>query len=522
MASGGRLALAASLFVPCALVSLLVCDRPDALISSDTLFPVELVWDVLHRAGAWSSFQQPRVPSLVPDLLIFGATQVATGSWRVAMGLWVLGSVCGLAAVAAWITTRIARATAETATLAAVLLVVLVLAAAALGVFRFAPVRGSDAYASPCLFVLLPFTDGGPFLLTLVAAAIAQRATRQPGPGKTLGLALLCSAACAADLLSFVSLLLPPAAALLAGLWVGTVARGTAIRLLAAALGGGAVGWLGVQLLHREPRPRATLHGIAQAVRQIPGELIHQHSMMFVMLIVGAGLVLLARHASVRRGMRFWLASFWPVFAATGVLGSLAVMLLLYSNLWSYRYALSFLWWPVIVAAVALAEFFARHRLSLRLPMAAATVVLAVICLVSVWHKPRLLDWTSPLASCLQAAGLQTGLAGYWYARRTSAASDWQLQVEPLDWQGAAYAWGNDPLWFTHDLHDGSRRPDYRFVIPDELPPERIAAIYGAPDRVLLCGATPVWVYNGRGRPYRELARASPALADIFAVAPAH
>ncbi len=66
MTAGKGIALAGILLLPCALVSLLVCDRPDALISSDTLFPAEFVWDLLHRTGAWSGFQQPRVRALFP------------------------------------------------------------------------------------------------------------------------------------------------------------------------------------------------------------------------------------------------------------------------------------------------------------------------------------------------------------------------------------------------------------------------------------------------------------------------
>ncbi len=66
-------------------------------------------------------------------------------------------------------------------------LVVLVLTAAELGALRFALVPGSAAYLSPYLFVLLPYTHDGPFLLTLAAAAVAQRAAEQRGARPAAG-----------------------------------------------------------------------------------------------------------------------------------------------------------------------------------------------------------------------------------------------------------------------------------------------------------------------------------------------
>ncbi len=121
--------------------------------------------------------------------------------------------------------------------------------------------------------------------------------------------------------------------------------------------------------------------------------------------------------------------------------------------------------------------------------------------------------------------GLHDGLAGYWYARKTSAAADWQLQVEPIRYYGAGYVWGNDSRWFIHAIRDDiqarARRPDYRFIILDGLPDDRIIAAYGAPDRKMLCGPSRVWIYDEPGRLYRALVRASPSMADTFAAAPA-
>jgi hypothetical protein len=133
-------------------------------------------------------------------------------------------------------------------------------------------------------------------------------------------------------------------------------------------------------------------------------------------------------------------------------------------------------------------------------------------------HAPKLFVWESPVASCLQKSGLRAGLADYWGARTISAASNWEVQVEQITKAGAAYVWGNDMLWFNHDIHDGSRRPAYRFIVVDDLSPDQIALVYGRPDNVMICGPATVWLYNDPDQLYQNLARVSPFLAELKAL----
>lgn len=510
------------LLVACGVLSPFLLDRPDFLISSDTLLQAEFVWDALHHGYAWSGFQQSRVPGIFPDLLVFAAVQATTGSWRIAMAIWVFVALGWLMAVASCITARIARCTGATAMFAVLLSVMLVLVAASLGFLRFAPMMDSSLSVSPYLIVLLPNYHSGPFLVGLTAAAVASHATEQTAVSAkarvlaTIALALLSGAMCVSDLLCITSLLIPLTATLVAGLSVGAVARRTTIRLLFAAWGGGAVGWICLQMLNRQPLPFPARYEIEWAIVRLPTHLVDHPGM----LIVVGGLAITLATDAWRRGIRGWLASFWSVFAATSALGSLAITMLLYVDAWSYRYALPFLWWTVILAAAALARVGDRRPLLLWPPVATLTAGLAVVWLADGWHVPRLLGWDSPLASCLQKAGLRAGLADYWVARKTSAASDWQLQVDQLDATGAAFYWGNDRFWFTHDIHDGSRRPPYRFIVMDHLPASQITAVYGRPDHVMRCDATEVWVYDDPDRIYHNLERASPSLADTFAAAP--
>jgi hypothetical protein len=514
--------LAAVLLATCVVLSLFFLDRPDFLISSDTLLQAEFVWDALHHTYAWTGFQQSRVPSIFPDLLVFAAVQAATGSWRIAMTIWVCVAVVWLTAVASWITARIARCGAATATFAVLLLVTLVLVGASLGFLQFAHMMGSSLYVSPYLIILLPNYHSGPFLIGLTAVAVASRATEPtaapdtPNIPGTIVLALLAAVMCVSDLLCITSLLLPLTAAWLAGLSVGAVTWRKTIRLLFAAWGGGVVGWICVQMLSRQSLPFPSRYEIEWAIVRLPTHIV-QHP---AMLIVWGVLALTLATEIRRRGIRGWLASFWSVFAATAALGSLAITMLLYVDGWSYRYALPFLWWTVILAAAEVARVCHRRPVLLQVPVAMTVAGLAAVWLTQGLHAPRLLGWTSPLASCLQQAGLRAGLADYWVARKTSAASNWQLQVDQLSATGAAFYWGNDRFWFTHDIHDEARRPPYRFIVMDYLQAPQITAVYGRPDHVLMCEASKVWVYDDPDRLYHNLERASPSLADTFAAAP--
>jgi hypothetical protein len=512
------LALTVVLLLACTLLSLSVWNRPDFLMTSDALMGPEFVWDALHHGYAWSGFQQSRVPSIFPDLLVFGVAQAATGSWRVAMAIWVFVVIGWLVAVASWIAADIARVGREAATLSVLLLVTLVLTAGDLGVLRIVPTIDADVFISPYLFTVMPITYGGPFLLALTAATVASRAAQQAASRRqTVGLALLSYAAGVSDMLCVTSLLIPLTAALLAGLSVGAVARKTAIRVLSAAWGGGAAGWLCTQMLNRQDVPFPSRYEIEWAVVRFPAHIVDRPAM----LIVWGALAFALASDVWWRGARHWLGSFWSVFAAISALGSFAVTMLLYYDIWSYRYALPAFWWTVILAAAALARASDRRPMLLRLPVATIIAGLALARVVAGLHVPRMFVWTVPLASCLQNAGLRAGLADYWIARRISMASDLQLQIEQVSPTGEAYYWNNDRFWFTHDIHDGSRRPQYRFIVMDRLTTAQIVAAYGPPDHVMMCDSTAVWVYDDPRQLYRNLERTSPSLADTFATAPA-
>lgn len=510
-----RLLQAALLLIPCVPLNLLLWNHADFLLNSDQLFTASLVWDLLHHADAWSGFQQPHSPGFIPELAVHWLVQTLTGSWRIALAAFVLLQTVWLVAVTSGIVARLAKVTTETATLALVLLAMPLLIAAALG--RADSISGGAFF--PWLFFVQPSSHGGTFLLSLTAAALAFRAVQRPTVSGPLWIALLAFAANASDALFLVFFLVPVTAALAGVALTQTDARRPVIRVLAAAWAGAALGAFCVRNLDRQYMPPPT---VVSAIQHSGGFLLDlgRHP---VMALAIAGLLWGLAAVAWRQRPRAWIAGFWPLFATFSAAGSLLLTMMLYEDLGSYRYAYPMLWWPVMSAAAALARH--GHSLAARVPAPAALVAVAVAAVAlsgpaSGWQAPRLLVWDSPLTACLEQQGLRAGLAEYWYARLTSAASDWRLQVDQIDQSGAARVWGNDRLWFTHDIHDPTRRPPYQFIIMNSLPPPQIAAVYGEPDRRAMCGSTTIWIYDRPGQLYRDLARASPALAELFAAAP--
>ena len=490
-AAGGRtsltsrrigLASAALLLIPGVLLSLFVWDRGEFLINSDQLFTASLVWDLLHHADAWSSFQQPHSPSFVPEVLIHWIVQAATGSWHIALAAFVLVLILWLLAVMSWIVSRIAPANRETAILSLVLIASPLIFAAGLG--PFSSTEGGAFF--PWLFFVQPNSHGGTFLLALTAAAVASETVRRPSWWGPVMAGVLSFAGNASDQLFLVFFLVPVTAALLGTMMVRPGSRSDAVRLLAGIWAGAALGAASTIGVDRQFMPSPTPASMLEHAGRFVLDLGQHPIPLLPICCLAAALAAIAW----QRRPREWLGDFWPVFAAGSAGGSLALTMALYEDGGSFRYAHPLLWWPVMFAAAALARRCQSLIPLLRAPYLGAIFLVTGLALsgpAAGWHTPRLLSWDSPLASCLRQAGLRAGLAEYWNARLTSAATNWDIQVEQINPDGSARIWGNDRLWFTHDIHDGTRKPPFQFIVVDGLPEERIAAAYGQPDRRMTC-----------------------------------
>ena len=462
------------------------------LVTSDTLLPASLVWDLAHNPEAWGQFQLPRIPSLLPDIALFAAAQALSGSWRIALMVYAASSALALTWLAGLLVNRIAGISATRGASAFLLIVTPLLAWEILG--------GEAPEAALHSLIFYPVSHGGAFLWALAALL-----TESP-----VLLFLLVAAGFLSDKLFLLTALLP--LLILADR-----------RRLLAAFAGVAMAYFLDHLLLRQPDLPLDASRFGLNIRlflESPWNPLGKEAPVTMTIGIFLPILLFLTH----KRSRWW----WAAAASMAV--SAAATALVYYDVPSYRYLSPIFWWPLFFAAARLAAF----------PVERAAPALAALPLF-LWHGPP--DWSDPLAACLQKAGLKTGLGEYWYARYLEAASDWSLQLDQITIAGQAYYWGNDPHWYFHDKADPSRPPPYDFILMAGHPerderfgkdiadrrlagaagfdPKQIEGLYGAPDRVITCptsaGSTrdrgpdlPVWIYGHSLA--RRLLAASPAL----------
>ena len=467
------------------LLAIVVFVRPAMLAlvtNSDALLPADLIWELLNRPHAWHSFQWPRIPSLVPDLLVYGALQAPFG-WRWAQlgyGVFSLLSVAGLAAITATLGGR------RTAFVVFLGLVAIVLAA-----------EWTLTSTAWHLHLLAPAYHSGAFILSLLTLITV--ASRRLG-----FMAVLAALGTVSDRMFIGTFFLPVTVGLF---WLhrrGEMSRGQALRIAIWALGGCTLGIVadGVvfpRLLFRQAdvaiAPMALLRHIATA--------FGDRSTWYA-IALDATLIWPTCRLTMPARTRFW----WIV-ASVASTGSLLLGLGLWDDDGAQRYLSAVLWWPLILWAPLLAQSIGRYAEVTALAVLAAVVASFAAALPK---RHPLLAWQDPIAACLAPTGLQAGLADYWPARRMSVATDWRLQVMQVGERGGTRVWGNDPTWYTQDRDRPGQAPAFSFVVMRGLNAAAIGAGYGQPDRVLRCPDSDVWVYDDSARVSAGLASASPGL----------
>ncbi len=518
------------ILLPPLLFCLLLYDRPsflDEAVNSDLLLPAEFFRDLALRLDTVRAFQLPRVPSLVPDLAVYGATQLLTGSWRLAHFAYGLFSLGALVVLGAWASGRSA------ASILAVALAIL------LSDLVFA---GADE-ASVHFWLFLPVSHGGVFLVSLAALGTAWRYQRDGRPGWLALTVLLSAAGMASDTLFLIDFALPLAASLV-------LARRRALPLLAARALGLAIGQGFDRVLWREP----DIFGFLLDPAAVAGNLRHFATAFGTPLGIESPVAMLLWGGCLAVALAYWrkrpVAPWWVAamvaMAGTALAGGAA-----YKDVQSFRYMAPLLWWPVIAAAGLVPPIWAKRSL------AGLSVLMAGLYLAQGGvHAPRLFSGPDALAQCILDHTEGAGLADYWYARYLTQDSDGRLQVEPITQAGTPLLWGNDPAWFAHDRRHPERAPDYRYVVvtpnPDDaamasltatfgrdaarvwddtqwrlivgLTPKAVTAAFGQPSRVVDCPpaagltryrspSTTIFVYDDGKLLNQRIAQAAPVVA---------
>jgi len=486
------------------------------LVNSDSLLPAALSWDVATHAYAWRGFQLPRVPSLMPDLVVSGGIQLATGSWRVAYLAYAVLLFGVLAASAGAIINSALRYGIATGALCFL--------AVAIPVLVFGLASPTLSLWHNNLFGLA--THGGQFCVSVAGLYLVWRLCSRRGTLDFVLAFLVGALLVQSDRLSCATFIAPAVVGVAYARWrdvLGWRASGLVLLTVVAA---GIVGWRLPVGLERQADATIDWNGIGMHLARFAFELrnLATQEPLPVLLIVAApllgGLVLrppLRSSANAGSDMHRSATGFWWIVAVTAMATDVVATAMLYIDPPSFRYAGASFWWPVILTGMALARLLGRN--AARVAVATVGAMTATLMVSYAWsglHPPRILTWRNPLGACLLRAsashGLKAGLAGYWPARLIAAGTDWQLQVDQVTPDGQAYYWGNDRYWFVHDVHDGRAPPPYNFIVMNGLDEPVIRLRYGPPDRTIDCGGTPIWVYDDADRLRRVLAQYSGGL----------
>jgi hypothetical protein len=485
----------------------LAADRSviDLLVNSDALLPASLFWDLQHHGYAWRGFELQRSPSIVPDLLFYGLVQLTTGSWRLASLSFVIAALFGFALAAGFISHSLERRGAWLGAAAFLLLAAPIL-------WLELPLTLSAQH----VWALIPGFHGGPFLLAIVALAVARDSAERTGLGSLAALMLLVVLGTLSDKLFVITCVGPLAVAVGWATLDGSVRRIRAGQVLSTSIAGAAIGWWLNTVVRREPDLVIRWPHVWENARSFvasPTELVRAGPWRFgveYLLPMAAVAWLLTRR-------RTSAATWWYVTAITGMLGSAIVAGVLYADFSSYRYLAPLLWWPVILAAVALARWGDTFVFG---GLAALALVLVGAGAAHELRGPALLSWHSPFEKCLldgQRSGeLKAGLSNYWYSRQTVASSEWSIHLDQINRNGSATWWGNDRYWFVRDFESMDRLTEYNYILMKQLDEPAIRAHFGPPTRVVSCGEDPIWVYDDSAALTRRFRNLSVPLYATF------
>jgi hypothetical protein len=517
----GRSLWAGALVLVAALIGCLVIyDNASFLgfaIHADSLHVALQTWDYSTHARALEGFSMSRASSIVPDLVIYSAAQLITGSWRFASLAYGVLSLIALSAVAGFIVQEFARCGWRTATQAFLLVTLPIL-------MLELPITAASMH----MHVFLPTNHGGPFILALAALAISWAWLRRPTKGKLLLLFMLVAAGVLSDLLFVIACVGPTAVALAYSVLRGRIPLRTAVPLLACLGLGTILGRALERLLVKDGMFDIDWAVAPEHVWALLASLGELWTAAPLTALVGFALPMaafvaypLTAGASERPASALDPVAYWWVLSASSMLATLVATSLVYEEPWHYRYMMPVLWWPVIWTTALVVRMSGPVR-SAAIPagLAGVTVVSGYAYFSPGIRTPALLSLHHPLEACLlegqQSAGLKAGLGDYWHARYVEASSDWKLQVDQIEPDGSGMWWSNDKFWYTHDIHDGARPPDYNYIIMPGLDERAIAAHYGAHDRTLDCGGSAIWVYDDPAAVRRALVRISPPLYATF------
>ena len=359
-------------------------------IHADSLHLALQTWDYSSHDYALEGFSMSRATSLVPDLVVYGAVQLATGSWRVASLAYGVLSLIGLAIAAGAVVRKAAHCDWRMATQTFLLLTLPILM-----------LELPATAASGHMHLFLPTNHGGPFILALAALCVAWSWLERPATGKLLLLFVLVAVGVLSDPLFVISCVGPSVAALAYSLIRGRISLRTIGPILAClAIGTAAArgldhflvrdGLFSIEWPTVPAHARALLASVVELAAAAPLTMLLAY-LLPAMAFLTFPLIARARGPHPRA---LDAAEYWWVVSASSVLATVFATSLVYEGTWHYRYMMPVLWWPIVWTTVLVVRALGTAR-SPVVSLALSVKVFTVKCRNAVVSSSCQRSWRS-------------------------------------------------------------------------------------------------------------------------------
>ena len=522
-------------FVLIVLVGLFLCslvfDNSNFMTESsnaDTLVLTSFVWDVRSHDYAWANFRLPRIPSLFPDLALYGTFHLLIGDYRWAIFGYAIAQFLGFIFAAGWL---ISLATgvrlAGTAGLLTLLLTLVILVD-----LHFPPI----VHHFEIFLLVMHF---GAFLMSLAAVGLTILLIERWRFSWAVLLGSSCFFAFLSDKIFAFDFAFPLIATLITSLWLRITSpqRVTAV-LAAVAVGIGSATFVDRYLIREadlsveQVWSHAALF-LAQTPRYLGTVAVAATSTLFLPVLLFIAAPLLAKRARSRQGKfrrrplefsaetgdfrAFAFLWIFAAFAMTAVIALGAAVFVISPQ--SYRYLTAPLFWPIIFSAITILRFVRSDFISCG-PLTLAITIIAIAAGPGIHFVPAFVEWRHPLAACIleqgRAFGLRAGLSDYWLSRPVTISTNWTIQVDQIDWTGRPFVWQNNPLWYLRSFSAPEQPPEYNFIITDKLDLEAIRHRFGTADRITRCDEWTIWIYQDTTALWQSLVRGWDRLPSLM------
>jgi hypothetical protein len=486
-------------------------------MNADSTLPISYAINLEHNPTTMSSFQLARVPSIFPDMIIGALLYYLTRSsnWTVllygflqfAVYISLGGRICSI----------LCNRSFREASLNFLLINSLVLAVALNFYGEAANGKPPVVFPlfSPMYGVFVMMSHWGPLLTSLIVPAFLQNANNRLAVIRILIIVLLGALVEFSDKLLFVEETLP---LICVSVWAFLQrAQNSRVILYSgpATLVGLGLGWFILIFMMNDgipigSPPPISFQSVQTSILTFADDLTTFKVLGLPMTLLSFGsvgaTVIFPLHVS-RRSMPLAVKSasyhVW-LFGAVAVALSLGVTSTLYIDRSASRYLAVVVCWGTI--------FFTSYatdkvsRTSWRLIRHGFLFIWSSSAML-IAYRPNVLVWHEPIVDCIletrKTTQLRDGLAEYWFARPAMLGLEWKMQIDQITSEGYGYWWANDKFWFTHSISDLSARPDYNFIVVDNMLRSDIIDKFGRPNLTVHCPVNEIWVYDSISLPIK-------------------